>query len=512
MPPIDWSILAWCGLAPLLWSLRNSSIKEGFCWAFLTVGIFFTWTFRWFWVFPGFNGFDYLLLTMYFSVYFGVFGAGVVWLWRRTSTPLIVIAPPLWVVLEYLRANAGFLSAPGIFLAHSQYAHPLVLQIVSVIGTYGLSLLLVVVNVAIFELLLYGYGLWQGRTRSLGEIVFPVWETGLAFLLLVTTLLYGQSVLSRPFEEQTLTLALLQGNIPQQKKWDQSYREATLDRYAELTRQAALTRPDLIVWPETAVPGDALHDPVLKARIVKLAVEAKSHVLVGMAESAKFSGGHGARDLYNSMVLFSPTGQVLNEYRKQHLVPFGEYTPLRGVVEWPSVIIESHSDTVPGDRATVFNVNQILIGTPICWETLFPDLVRTFVNQGARLLINATNEAWFGESDAPYQLLAISVFRAVENGVAVARVANTGITAMIDPLGHITQTLTDGSGNPLFVEGVLIGRMGFSKTPTLYTRFGDRLLWLLIGLCGFWPMASWLPKSARVAMNFRKWRTMKGIS
>lgn len=512
MPPIDWSILAWCGLVPLLITLPKTSAKAGFCLSFLTGAIFFTWTFRWFWALPAFNGFDYLLLAVYFSLYFGVFGGGLVWLRQRTSTPLVFLAPPLWVGLEYLRANAGFLSAPGLFLAHSQYAHPLIIQMVSLTGTYGLSLVLVVVNVAVFELLVYGQARWQGRSGSPREIPFPVWSPGLAIILLASTLVYGQTVLSRPLDEPTLKLALLQGNIPQKQKWDQSYREATLDRYAQLTRQAALTEPDLIVWPETAVPGDVLHDPVLKARIAKLAVEAKSHVLVGMAESAKFSGGHGAKELYNSMVLFSPAGQVLNEYRKQYLVPFGEYTPLRGVVDWPAMIVEGRSDVLPGDRATLFTVNQIPIGTPICWETLFPDLVRTFVNQGARLLINATNEAWFGESAVPYQMLAISVFRAVENGVGVARVANTGITAMIDPVGRITQTLTDEQGSPLFVQGVLVGHMAFAMTPTLYTRYGDRLLWLLIGLCGLWPMASGLLKPARVAMNFRKWRTMKGIT
>jgi len=260
MPPMNWSILAWCALVPLLWSLRTSSIKVGFCWGFLTVAIFFTWTFRWFWVFPAFNGFDYFLLTVYFALFFGMFGGGVVWLRQRTSAPLMAIAPPMWVGLEYLRANAGFLSAPGVFLAHSQYAHPLIIQMVSVTGTYGLSLLIVVVNVTIVELLEWVQYWWQRRPGSLREIPFPAGSTSLAIILSVSALLYGQGVLSRPLDERTLTLALLQGNIPQQKKWDETYRKATLERYAQLTQQAASTKPDLIVWPETAVPGDVSHD------------------------------------------------------------------------------------------------------------------------------------------------------------------------------------------------------------------------------------------------------------
>ena len=173
------------------------------------------------------------------------------------------------------------------------------------------------------------------------------------------------------------------------------------------------------------------------------------------------------------MFLFSPQGTLEGEYRKIKLLPFGEYPPLEEYITWPTSVVSAMGNIVPGDQYTIFRIGQTPVGALLCWETIFPDLFREFVKRGARLMVNPTNESWFGWSAAPYQLLAMSVFRAAENQVAIVRAANTGISAFIDPNGRITARLRGPEGKELFVEGVLIRDVPLSGEMTFYTRYGD---------------------------------------
>jgi apolipoprotein N-acyltransferase len=181
--------------------------------------------------------------------------------------------------------------------------------------------------------------------------------------------------------------------------------------------------------------------------------------------------------------LISPDGAIAGEYRKQILVPFGEYAPLRGIVTWSEAIADPRQDIVAGERSTLFTMGSLSFGATICWENVFPDLFREFVNGGARLMVNATNEAWFGETAAPYQFLAMSAFRAAENRVAVVRSANTGISAIIDPYGRIIERLVGSDGKALFVEGVLSGTVPLSRALTFYARHGDVFAFAQIAAC-----------------------------
>jgi len=216
----------------------------------------------------------------------------------------------------------------------------------------------------------------------------------------------------------------------------------------------------------------------------ELAREVGIPLLVGTSEHAKFTKREYGSRTYNSMVLLNPDGQIAGAYRKIRLVPFGEYVPLKGLFTWPAAIASSMGDSVAGDTPTVFRIGDVGLAATICWENIFADLVRQFVQQGARIVVNATNEAWFQDSGAPRQFLAISVFRAAEHRVSVLRVANTGISAVIDPYGRIVQRLRSPEGRDVFVAGILAASLPVSRATTFYTSYGDVFAVGLAVACG----------------------------
>ena len=178
-------------------------------------------------------------------------------------------------------------------------------------------------------------------------------------------------------------MALVHTNVPRAQRWDMARRRSILERNEALTREAAeATAPQLIgAWPETAVPGDVEHHAPLKQRVSQAAREAKATLLVGSSELAKFSDRRLLDRSYNSMYLFSPAGEIVGQYRKIALVPFGEYEPLQGVVRWPKAIAAAMGTHLAGDRYTVFTLGPVPFSAVICWEIVFPDLVRRFVRQ-----------------------------------------------------------------------------------------------------------------------------------
>jgi apolipoprotein N-acyltransferase len=182
----------------------------------------------------------------------------------------------------------------------------------------------------------------------------------------------------------------------------------------------------------------------------------------------------------NTALFFSPDGRVLGQYLKIRLLPFGEYLPYGETIPWSYIRIPDPGSYVSGQEFTVFECSRHRFGVTICWETIFPDLVRRFVYQGAQFLVNITNEAWFGKSAAPYQFLSMNVFRAVENRVYVVRCANTGISCFIDPCGRIVDRVKDHAGQDIFVQGVLTKTILAMESKTIYTQYGDWFAWLCI--------------------------------
>lgn len=499
-PKFDLSILAWVGLVPLLVALEGKSLRRAFFLAYLAGLIAFLGISYWLWAVPDYRVIDGILLCLYLPQYVSVWGLTLNWIRKRTGASLALAAPPLWVTLEYIRSHLSFLSLPWALMGHSQYSHPTLIQISSITGVYGLTYLIVLVNAAIAEVMI---SLRRGPPEPLSPLLVARWFPAsliIAGVLLAATSFYGLSVLSRGIDGRRITIAAIQGNIPQDTKWNASYQQLILDRYAGLTHQAAQQRPALIVWPETAVPGDVRHRPELQRKVAEVAIEAKTHLLVGSSEYAKFSDRRFEGRYYNSMFLFEPDGKIAGQYRKIALLPFGEYEPLNNVFHWPKAIVSSVGKFLPGNEYTVFRVGDTSFGAVICWEIIFPDLFREFVKRGARFIVNGTNDAWFYEA-FPYQLLAMSTFRAVENRVPVVRAANTGITAFIDPFGRIEPRLRGPGQKELFVEGFLVGTIALSDERTFYTRFGDLFAFLQIAACAVLLLYSCLRPVTKARMT-----------
>ena len=496
-PRHDQFWLAWIGLVPLLLTLKDRRPANAFLVSSLCGFAYFSGILIWVYQIPGFKPLHHVLVGAILGPCFGLFGAFFSQLARRKGlAAAYFLAPFVWVSVEYLRSNLWFLSLPWGFLAHTQYLFPQVIQISAFTGAYGVSFLVVAVNSCLALLLapsltrVKGHG--SDNLRPPSTEMRRAWALSVA-VLVGATLLYGQASLGRPLGEKRIRIAVLQGNIDQVKKADpRKFAQPIMQTYVDLTEQAARDNPELIVWPEAATPGLVLKSSELYKQIVGLIRKHKTAFVIGSSEYPKFSREPAAQKRQGNTALHvAADGRIRGQYLKIHLVPFGEYLPLEDVFAWPAWLLESkgRSWDLPGTEHTLFTAGGGAFGVVICWEQVFPELFRTFVRNGARFMLNLTNEGWFGDSDAPYQMLAISVFRAVENGVPLARAANTGISGFIDRRGRI-DGLVNVNGKPTFVAGHLTRDVVYSDETTFYTRHGDLFVYGVLTLTAL--AAAWL--------------------
>jgi apolipoprotein N-acyltransferase len=267
----------------------------------------------------------------------------------------------------------------------------------------------------------------------------------------------------------TLRVALAQGNVEQDHKWDSAYQDDTMARYRTLTDAAAESRPDLIVWPETATPFFFQQRGKLRDEVRELAERNQVHLLFGSPAFLRTSAGTLLE--MNRAYLVSPSGAELASYDKMQLVPFGEYVPYASVFFFVNRIVEAVGTVVPGVTPTVFSLPSTRFGVLICYEDVFPALTRRFIAGGGTFLVNITNDAWYGPTSAPHQHLAHATLRAIENRVPLVRAANTGFSAIIDPDGRIRWQ------GPLFEKLHHVDEIAWPGVRTFYTRFGDVFAW-----------------------------------
>jgi apolipoprotein N-acyltransferase len=464
---VEW--LAWIAFVPLLTATREMRLRTAFIWGWISGCVGYLGILRWIpHTMINYGGIPtavsygiLLLLVVYVGMYVGVFAAGWTWGVRGWPRGVVLLVPALWVALEWIRAQAlsGF---PWASLGYSQYLNRPLIQVAELASVYGVSFALVLGNVVIAQLL---YG---GRQRRWDRVGLPC---GLAVLCLVAIWGYGGWRLHQSSKVAATTaadigVALLQGDIEQSLKWDHMAREAIFSIYRTLTLEAAAdSEVDLIVWPEAATPFFFANDGAFQARQLRLAQEAGRPLLFG---SPTYSRDGNQDVMYNSAFLVGPAPTVLGRYDKIHLVPFGEYIPLRRLLFFLDKLVQGIGDFRSGEHYTVMAIPQGRFAVLICFEVIFPDLVRHFVRHGAQFLVNITNDAWFGDSPASYQHLSMVVFRAVENRLPIVRAANTGISAVIDPTGRLNQQ-TD-----LFVRTWIKDRITpAAGPPTFYTRWGD---------------------------------------
>ena len=467
-PRFDLHALAWLALVPLLVAAIALSPRRAFLVGWLDGTVFFVVLLRWLdHTFRLYSAIPWPLtwlpivaLAAYCGLYFGAVALGVAWLaWRRGPGQALLAAPPLWIAGEWLRGwlMGGF---PWGLIGYSQYSVLPVIQVAELAGVYGVSFVVVAVNAAVTGLLVLA------RRRGLvGAAV--------AACLLAATLAFGWMRLGEAAAPLEVSVALVQPSIEQALKWDAVHEVETLAIYLELTRRAARDRPGLIVWPETAAPTLLRRDRGLQRALGAISDEGGAPILVGSIDVADKPPAR----YYNSAFLLSGP-RLVGRYDKMHLVPFGEYVPLSGVIGFVRSWAEFIADLEPGSGPVVFPGPPAPFGVIICYEGIFPELVRAFVRGGARFMVNMTNDAWFGRTSGPPQHLAVYPLRAVEHRVPIARAANTGVSAFIAPSGRIVRFA------PLFERGVLADRIPLRTRTTLYTRLGDWWVWVCIAAAG----------------------------
>jgi apolipoprotein N-acyltransferase len=285
-------------------------------------------------------------------------------------------------------------------------------------------------------------------------------------LLVALDLGYGAFRLSedKASEPPSLRVGVVQANIPQDMKWDARFRQETINRYKRLTHDLNSQSVAVVVWPEAAMPFLFEEDRAFRQQVVESVRADRVPLLFGSPASTTINN---RLRMFNSAYLLSADGQVMGRYDKMHLVPFGEYVPLSTLLSFVDKMVEGIGDFLPGRDYTLFQLPEAKFGTVICFEVIFPDLVRRFVKEGAQWMTTITNDAWFGDSSAPYQHFSMVVFRAVENRVPFARAANTGVSGFIDRTGRIQ------TAGPIFVEAALADTLRLRTQTTFYTRTGD---------------------------------------
>ena len=409
------------------------------------------------------SGTLYLVLAGYLALY-PALAMGLARRAEEAGVPALCSFPVLWVAGEFLRSYL-FTGFPWALLGYSQYRTLPLIQICDLTGVYGVSFLIAFAN-AVF------YRIWVWLREK--DAPYPVRGLTALLLLLAATLGYGFSALNKPDKGPLQRVLLVQGNIAQDVKWDPAFQEATLATYERLTRKASPPAGTLVIWPESALPFYLQSEPASAARVQALAVELKSSLLTG---SPAFEKAGGLTRYLNSAFLIAPTGEIQGRSDKLHLVPFGEYVPLAALLPFVEKLVAGVGDFSPGRGATPLKTAGGKIGVLICFEGIFPEVARAYVRAGAGLLVNITNDAWFGDSSAPYQHLCMTVLRAVENRVPLVRAANTGISSVIDGKGHIHGM------TPLFEEATLSAEVRRGEGGSFYGRHGDLFALACLGAC-----------------------------
>ncbi|MBM3249623.1 MAG: apolipoprotein N-acyltransferase [Candidatus Omnitrophica bacterium] len=452
-PRASFWISAWFGFVPLFFALENKSGGRAFLLGFITGIIFWLGTVYWLIhvTLPG-----TVLLVLYLALYFGIFA--FVFPYLLPTNYCLLSIPATWVLLEYIRAHL-FTGFPWALLGHSQYLNLPVIQISDIFGAWGVSFLLMMANVSLYRIRVYGL-----RARGTAISLFCI-------LAVITYGYYQMYHLAAVPSRLRLKVCVIQANIPQEKKWDKNAVGFILDRYSELSREASLKKPDLIIWPEAASPGVLGEDDWVFEEFFALNKRIRIPMLIGAVVREK--------DIYYNSALLIEEGRITGRYDKLHLVPFGEYVPLKKFLPFLEAVVPI-GDIARGEEYTIFKAVDPRSRTPVsfavlnCFEDLFPELSRQFVKKGAQFLVNITNDAWYKKTSASYQHLQASVFRAVENRIYLARSANTGISGFISPSGIIVSRVRDNAGRDIFVEGCsTLAVPAKEDSQSIYCRLGD---------------------------------------
>lgn len=463
-PTVGHPLFAWIALVPLLTALCNANYRTAFWLGLLAGVIHFAGTIYWI---PGvmvdFGGLPvvaawcvHFLFVLFLGSFIAAFAVSIAALVKRFGHIALMFAPAVWVTMELGRIHL-FTGFPWLLLGYSQVPFLVIAQVASIVGVLGISILLVAVNCTV------SYSLIERSNAR----VLPALGTCAVFALV---LVFGMWRLERSVlvnEGTSLTVAAVQGNVSQEDKWDRARRDTILTTYLRQTRDAAAAGAELIVWPEAATQFPIADDQ--RSEMIRSTARAtKTHLLIGTTE---IQSDEQVR-YYNAAHMIGPSGETTGAYQKQHLVPFGEYVPLQDALFFVSPLVEAVGSFSAGQNAEALPFKEDLVSTAICYEIIYPGLVRELVLAGADLLTTITNDAWFGLTAAPHQHFQMARMRAIEQGRYLVRSANTGISGIVDPYGRVIDQ------SALFEEAVIVSEARLLTGITFYGRIGDMLAYL----------------------------------
>lgn len=474
-PKFGHGLVAWIALVPLMVALAGArGTSHGFRLGYLTgavssLGIVY-WTSL---VVVQYGGLSMpmgiavmCLLCLALALFPCLFG-WIVAYWARTWGPSALLAAPLaWVGMEFLRGHTLFNFA-WCLLGYSQHAQLPMIQVARFGAVYAVSFVVAAVSAAV------AYAIVEPR-RARGR-------RALAAGALLVAAVAGDGVwrLRTPIpESDRVTVGLVQASIQQEEKWDPDEAWTNFARHVALTREAAGRGARLIVWPESSLPWLYDRNPAVAAQLQALTRELGVHLLFGNDDRDTGPGRRGR--IWVGAKMLTPAGDVSFRYHKMRLVPFGEYVPIESVLtlggRYSARVVDTVGAFTPGTEYAVGDMEGRRLGVSICYEAIFPDLLREFTVRGADLLVNITNDGWYGRTSAPHQHFAMAVFRAVENGKYLVRAANTGITAVVDPRGRVLER------TELFERRAIVREVPIVPGLTFYARHGDVFAWGCLAL------------------------------
>lgn len=515
--PVGSGVLAWAGLVPFLFALEGTCAGQsargakkavilGGLWGFVfSVGTVY-WVVNSMYFYGGIPLVPGILIMLLLAACLAIAPAlfGLFFYLTSRWRPLsrLFIIPALWVSLEYLRGTL-FTGFPWTLLGYSQIGFTSLIQVSDIFGVWGVSYWVMLLNSGVFLFLLnLVFGSGRRGLRIEPFLIFA--STAVVF---VFVMVYGfvqvSSVNKAAASWPSVKVGVLQGNIEQAVKWKASEQEKTVDKYNVLAGKVAASfnemdnemddaEPGLIVLPETSMPFFLARDKDMLPIVQKMARDAGSYMLIGSPDYVR--DGNGGHSVLNAAFMLSPDGVISGRYDKMHLVPFGEYVPLKKILFFIKKLTAGAGEFIEGRGLYPIEIStggeSFGVGTFICYEAIFPSLVAELSRRGAGLLVNITNDAWFGDTSAPYHHLNMTAMRAVELRTFLVRSANTGISAVVSPTGEVIKR-TD-----LFEEAVITATVGIrSGEPTFFARFPN-----------LFPCASLLFSAIIVVLSLRSRR------
>lgn len=462
---------AWIALVPLLIALtdRRPPPMRAFLLGLTSGFVYFTGTLYWTGtVIRTFGGvplpaamLGVVLLALYQGFFPALFALLSSRLIARGGAAALFLSAAAWVATEFFRGIV-FGGFPWVLLGDSQVTVLPVAQLASVLGVYGVSGLVAFVNAAIaYAMLTAG----RRRAAAIAAAAVAVIATGAW-----GTARIADGSLTRA--GTPIRVGLIQANIAQEDKWKSAEARRIFTTYMAMTRDAVKRGAEYVIWPESATPFMFEQDPAGQEALRALAREVRVPILFGSDQEVT----QPEPALYNAAFLVTPDGATAAVYRKIHLVPWGEFIPMKRLLFFVSPLVDSFTDFSPGTSMVMLPVGSHLTSTAICYEVVYPSLIRRAVQAGSELLTTITNDAWYGHSSAPYQHFALASMRAIEQGRYLARAANTGISGIVDPYGRIVRQ------TGIFEQDALVEQVRFLRDRTIYSRIGDAIAYAAIAL------------------------------